>query len=276
MAVDDTFGPLVPNATNAWLKLLSDVVRTGQRVYVRGSWTTELLHRGCIIDMKHPIVNVKNRKLGAAFLFGEAAWILSGRNDVTSIQPFSKRISDFSDDGIFFRGAYGPQIIQQLPYILECFTDIYTRQAVISIWKPSPPNSKDIPCTIDVHFMVRGGLLHTFVHMRSSDCWLGVPYDWFNFSMLSYWVMLMINERRSEHGALDLGFLHFCANSQHIYDTNMPDVLPMTDEFTVLDLDPKLCDLEDEIFKCTTATDFRNHLWSLAYAQLDSNTGIAQ
>ncbi|HYD35936.1 MAG TPA: thymidylate synthase [Vitreimonas sp.] len=256
----------IPGATQAWLTMLKEVYIFGQQVTVRNLDIVEVLHRSCKIDMKNPIISVKDRKLGLGFLMAEAAWIISGRNDVASIRPYSKRIAEFSDDGYFFRGAYGPQIVQQLSYILENLqNDLYSRQAVISIWKPSPPKSKDIPCTITVQFMVRAGLLHTFVNMRSSDCWLGVPYDWFNFSMLSRWVLLALKQAGVEH--LDLGFLHFNAASQHIYKNNFMDVSSIIHQESP-DWDTRTDSLMPFIEKAKTPQDLILTLWELAYSQI--------
>lgn len=157
----------------------------------------------------------------------EAAWILSGDNRVDTIAPFSRMISKFSDDGLTFSGAYGPPIIDQLPYIINSIlVDQFTRQAVLTIWRQKPGVSKDIPCTISAQWVLRkneqgaGRLLHCFVNMRSSDVWLGVPYDWFNFTMISGFILLGL-KWRSQSGLFDdamLGNLYFTAGSQHLYE----------------------------------------------------------
>lgn len=208
-------------ATEAWTELLERIVKNGQTVDVQGNGlsgdaTMEILGCQTVVDMYNPVVSVAQRKLGAAFLLGEAHWILSGRNDVEYMAPLSRHISQFSDDGVYFQGAYGPQIVQQLPFILEAFgRDLHTRQAVISIWKPSPRPSKDIPCTLNVQFVVRGNLLHCLLNMRSSDVWMGVPYDWFNFSCLTAYLILLLKQKYGYY--LEPGFLFFNAGSQHLY-----------------------------------------------------------
>lgn len=260
-----TFDKFVPNASVAWKWMLTDVMNNGLSVTVRGRNITEIMHRTAIIDMNQPVVAIEQRKLGYAFMLAEAAWILSGNNDVKSIKPFSKIIHQFSDDGIFFRGAYGPQIIQQLPYIIESFkTDKYTRQAVISIWKPSPMPSKDIPCTVAVQFMIRGGLLHAYVDMRSSDCWLGVPYDWFNFSMLTKYLLLILKEDEN-FSNVELGFLHFKANSQHIYEDNNPRVADVLKESYVCEEGKYI---QDMVKNFNEPHEFISNLWKTAYAIL--------
>ena len=211
---------------NEWIYLISSIIEEGEDYAPRGQQTREILAKTTKVDMAKPVLTLKARKMGYRFLAAEAKWILSGDNRVASIQKYSKMISSFSDDGIFFNGAYGPMIVQQLPYILDCLEkDVDTRQAILTIWKPSPPSSKDIPCTISVQFLVRDGKLHCIDTMRSSDAWLGWVYDVFNFSMLSGYILLLLRQRALLRGEdpelLELGDLHLTAGSQHLYERNM-------------------------------------------------------
>jgi thymidylate synthase len=209
------------NTTNMqWQRLLHDVMAYGHETNPRGQKTKELLGYKSMIDMTQPVITIKDRKLGYRFMAAEAAWILSGDNRVSTIAPYSKAISNFSDDGIMFFGAYGPRIRDQLGHVVKVLSEDHdSRQAVITIWRPNPRASKDIPCTISCQFMIRGGKLHCFMNMRSSDVWLGVPYDWFNFSMLSIGVCLLLREK-IPNLILQPGTLHFYAASQHLYEPN--------------------------------------------------------
>jgi len=207
------------NSTNvAWQSLLHMVMKHGHETSPRGQRTKELLGIKSTVDMRNPVITIKERKLGYKFMAAEAAWIMSGDNRVKTIAPYSKAISNFSDDGILFFGAYGPRIRDQLGHVVKSLRDDNdSRQAVITIWRSNPRPSKDIPCTISCQFMIRGGKLHCFMNMRSSDVWLGVPYDWFNFSMLSLGVCLLL---RDVGVNVTPGLLHFYAASQHIYEPN--------------------------------------------------------
>lgn len=206
----------------AWKRLVHKIITHGTQSSPRGLMTYELLGEKTEVDMKYPVVINPTRKLGYRFMAAEAAWILSGDNRVATIQPYSKEIENFSDDGLFFFGAYGVQFREQLRHVLRALEiDQDSRQAVITLWRPNPPTTKDVPCTISLHWMIRGGELHCFADMRSSDVWLGVPYDWFNFTMMTAYVLLLYRERTGN--SLDLGTLHFYAHSQHLYDKNHRD-----------------------------------------------------
>ncbi len=210
------------NANLTWRNLVSDIVKYGSRTSPRGMPVLEMMGYQTKIWMKYPIVTMIERKLGYKFLAAEAAWILSGDNRVASITPFSKDIANFSDDGFRFFGAYGPKIMDQISSVAKALVkDPSSRQAVINIWRENPPETKDVPCTISVQWLIRDGHLHCFDTMRSSDAWLGWPYDIFNFTMLSGYLALMLRRFGID---IELGVLTLTAGSQHLYERNLESV----------------------------------------------------
>ena len=210
------------NATSAWHHLLHKILSKGVECSPRGMQTKEVLHNSIAMDMNYPILHSPNRKLSFKFLAAEAYWILSGDNRVETIAPYNKNIAAFSDNGEIFAGAYGPSIQLQLPYIVNALRkDVDTRQAVLTIWKPNPAKSKDIPCTVTMAFNIRAGQLNCHVFMRSSDAWLGFPYDVFNFSMVAVKVASMINRTKRKADLteiIQLGTLYWTAASSHLYE----------------------------------------------------------
>ena len=207
-------------ATTAWDQLIVDLLGDDQGEHAD---YRELLCHTTKIDMNRPILLNKARQLGYKFMAAEAAWILSGDNKVMTIEPYSKRIVQFSDDGYTFFGAYGPKVIDQIPYILDTLRhDMNSRQAVISIWREQPRKTKDVPCTTTLQFLIRpcntddhqGDYLDCVATMRSSDAWLGWPYDVFNFSMISRYIGLFL---QMQYPHLRLGTLYLTAGSQHLY-----------------------------------------------------------
>lgn len=182
--------------------------------------TLEIPQSTISFDMFYPVLNVPVRKLQTKFLAGEAYWILSGDDSVAGIAPYNPNISRFSDDGVTFHGAYGPKIMAQLPYVVQkLISDQDTRQAGLNIWRESPPNTKDVPCTISMFFNIRGGRLNAHVFMRSSDGWLGLPYDSFNFTMVACEVMKGLNAYRwmSDQDQVVPGTLYLTMASSHLY-----------------------------------------------------------
>jgi thymidylate synthase len=170
--------------------------------------------------MCRPIVSQVKRNLSRKFLFAEPWWILTGQRFVSPLAVFNKKMYEFSDDGLTLSGAYGPPIVSQLKYICETLRDDPdSRQAVLTIWERNPRESRDIPCTVAMQFLIRNGLLNTIVSMRSSDTWLGLPYDIFTFTCVSAFIAIELRERYGMTPVL-LGGLQINAGSQHLYDTN--------------------------------------------------------
>lgn len=222
---------LVSNSTNTvWLDTLFQIVNHGQKIKPRGKDTLELLHHTVCVDMFLPQLAVPGRLISYKFMAAEALWILSGSNRVREISPYNKNIAKFSDDGSTFYGAYGPRIKEQWAYCLgKLLEDPGTRQSVLTIWRENPPQTKDYPCTVAMNFQIREGKLHLHVFMRSSDVWLGLPYDIFNFTMLALKMCCDYNDPANEERALvtgiKLGNLYLTMGSSHLYMEDYQDAL---------------------------------------------------
>lgn len=214
------------SAARAWLGTLEDLILHGSPVAPRGQPTLELLQHTIAVDLELPVVVAPTRRVSERFLGAEAYWILSGDDRVETIAPFNKHITQFSDDGERFFGAYGPKVLGQLDYVVgKLAEDPDTRQAGLTLWRENPPTTKDVPCTIAMFFNLRDGRLNAHVFMRSSDVWLGVPYDVFNFSMVAMLVLCRLNKARCETSDDELpmvvpGALYLTAASRHLYARN--------------------------------------------------------
>lgn len=227
-------------ATEAWIDVLSSILMNGEKSSPRGKPTLEVISNHTAFDMNYPVVQCEPRKLSYKFMNAEALWILQGDDSVKGIAPWNKAIAKFSDDGERFFGAYGPKVVDQIPYVVRTLLgDISTRQAVMTIWRENPPKTKDVPCTLSLHFLIRGSQLDCHVTMRSSDAWLGVPYDFFNFSMIAATVLRFFNLNWAEQQrglgdctpicspgcivrSISLGNLYWTASSSHLYERNWP------------------------------------------------------
>lgn len=163
-------------------------------------------------------LDLVDRKVNVNFMFAEAWWILSGSNRLEDLTPYMSAYANFSDDNVFLRGAYGPKVVDQLGYVVDCLEkDNDSRQAVISIWRERPGPSKDIPCTINMQFVIRDEQLYMLTNMRSNDIVLGFTYDVFTFSMVGRAVQLLLKERGVNVGLADLTVT---AGSLHLYETH--------------------------------------------------------
>jgi thymidylate synthase len=234
-----------------WLRKLNQVISDGKLTSPRGIDTLEIIGGQFVLpSMMTPVLTVPYRNLGYRFAAAEAWWILSGSNKLKDIVPFAKNMAKYSDDGIHLNGAYGPKIVDQIPYVVKCLKrDNNSRQAVINIWRERPGLSKDIPCTLSMQFLLREGILHTIVSMRSSDIWMGLPYDTFSFSMVSAYIASMLRDY-----CYRLGSLTITAGSQHLYTTNEDAAKHIVDcyiKYSAQDWNKSTAILDDWVFTDT-------------------------
>src|SRR5260370_42630062 len=106
-------------ATTYWRGLLRAILEQGEEVRPRDRLTKELLAFKTSWMMTEPVVTCPLRRLGYRFMTAEAAGILSGDNRVSSSAPYSRHISQFSDDGRPFFVAYGPPFVDQVGYVAD-------------------------------------------------------------------------------------------------------------------------------------------------------------
>lgn len=203
------------SAGGIWLRLLESITRHGAVTRPRGLEIRELT--GMMSHLHYPAQNIfahSERNLNYRFMVAEWLWIWFGHDDVATIARYNKQIARFSDNGVTFNGSYGPPVKQQWPRVEGVLKkDPDSRQAVIDIFGGRETYaSKDVPCTLSLQFLIRGGFLNTIVTMRSQDMWLGYPYDIFNFTMLAN-IMAAVQ-------GVKLGWLELHVGSAHIYETN--------------------------------------------------------
>lgn len=214
---------MTTQANRIWIRLLTSVMSLGTDLEIRGMHCREIIHHTTVLPMAESVVTVRERKLSYKHLVNEALWILEGRQDLDTIKRFAPSYEKYSDDGVTLFGAYGPKIVGQVEYVVKTLAnDLYTRQAVINIWKEKPGISKDIPCTLSLQFLIRQNCVHCCATMRSSDCWLGWPHDVFVFSMVSAMVATRLRQVTSHQ--FELGQLFLNVGSQHIYYKDMEKV----------------------------------------------------
>jgi thymidylate synthase len=193
--------------TLRWQKIIKDILVDGHS----SRNTKEMIGMQQSFDMNYPVISCPGRRLNTNFMIAEAAWILSGSNDISFPVKYMKIYETFSDNKVIMSGAYGPAIFRQMHYVLDTLHgDIDSRQAVLTIWTERPQQSKDIPCTVSLQFIVRDAKLHCIANMRSSDVYLGLPYDIFVFSMIATNI--------ANNLGVDLGYLTWQAGSAHVYN----------------------------------------------------------
>jgi thymidylate synthase len=195
-----------------WLYAVKNLLEYGDDISPRGMKTKEILNASISVNngLNNIFIN-KERDLNYRFMVAEWLWITAGLDEVDSLLLYNSQMKRFSDDGLHLSGAYGPRLMPQIPYILDTLrykTD--SRQAVATIWSPNPKDTKDLPCTISLQWFIRDELVHCTVNMRSSDVWLGLPYDYFTFSQLTNLVAALLDR--------EVGSVTMNLGSSHLYE----------------------------------------------------------
>jgi thymidylate synthase len=183
-----------------------------------------ILVGGSISDATDSLLVHSARNLNYRFAIAEALWILNGQNDLESLTKYNKKYAEFSDDGLTLAGAYGPRLKSQISHVVNSLRkDRDSRQAVATIWTPNPIRSKDIPCTISAQFLIRHGELYSIWNMRSSDAWLGLPYDLFSFGLYTNYIAAVLD--------IPTGPMQLNLGSSHLYQPHLDAAreVPLTD-----------------------------------------------
>jgi thymidylate synthase len=214
---------------SAWRGTFLKVLAQGHVCAPRGKKIVELDHHMICVGMHYPVLRLPQRKVNYKFMAAEALWICTGRSDVAFLDPYNPNMKNFSDDGTILAGAYGPRIFRQLAYVInKLLKDQDTRQATLTIWEPNPHDTKDYPCTIVMDFKIRRGKLNLHVFMRSSDIWLGLPYDVFSFTMVAVLVLNYYNAHSKK--IVGLGDLYLTAASSHLYEEHWKKSVDMVSD----------------------------------------------
>jgi thymidylate synthase len=114
-----------------------------------------------------------------------------------------------------FRGA-GQRDLHQLDKVSEVLRrKPDSRQAVIQLFDGSDIVGEhgDVPCTSTLQFMLRRDKLHMLTNMRSNDAFIGLPHDFFCFTMLQ--------EIMARSLSVELGTYKHAVGSLHLYDVDI-------------------------------------------------------
>ncbi len=210
-----------------WLKLLKKCYHYGIPLAPKGVLTKTLICSTMkLTNPRDRVLNIEGRKSSFRYSVAEWFWYMSGKNDLEFISKYAPSMEKFSDDGKTIRSGYGYKMFRpyldgqtQVEYVInKLMSDRDSRQAVIMIREPEDTlhdirmglKSKDIPCTLSLHFMIINNKLTLIVNMRSQDLMVGKVYDIFTFTMLQEYIAMALE--------VDLGDFIMVDNNLHIYE----------------------------------------------------------
>lgn len=225
--------------TRTWKGLLRDVVDGGSAVSREKTErnSSELVsHRFTIDDPRDRLIYSASRPINIFQCVGHFLWITQGNFNLDAISYYQPKAKEYSSDQIRMIGAYGPRLfgighMNQIQHILDTLhKDPGKRKAVASIYLPHFDQhglpKEEIPCTLNLQYLVRDGRLLALTYMRSQDAFNVLPYDAFVFTMLQEYVQCRLAPGCSQ----ELGSYYHYSGSFHAYEKDRERILKVLDE----------------------------------------------
>lgn len=198
-----------------------------------------------IIDLRFGQVPVPgNRKLSPVIAAAEVAWMLQGDCSITWLQQYTSIWNKFVDlpatnslrTAYGYRWRYHFQRDQLDAAMLALQHDNTNRQVLVSAWDPAidglgHQHAKNVPCPTHFSLYIVEGRLSMALFIRSSDVFVGLPYD-----VMSYAFLLQIFGTTLQY---PIGWLHVTLGHAHIYEPHFGFVktslveLPNTHTFSL-------------------------------------------
>jgi thymidylate synthase len=164
--------------------LLSEVLEHGVNSENRtGIATKKLFNQNIEINLNKGFPVVTGKKIFWEKALAEFYWIYSGRTDLEYLHAHNIFWWDnFAVENKLGK-IYGYQIrnfnghVDQIKYAIKEIKK-GSRRAIITLWNPSELDAQALPCCYTLlNFVEAGGDLNLIIHFRSSDLFLGLPYD---------------------------------------------------------------------------------------------------
>lgn len=173
-----------------------------------------------------PLNGINGRNLREYIGASEALQLVG---QTTEPEEMIKNVSAFQNytDGGIFHGAYGIRVYGKLKLIVDLLKkDPDSRQAVLTMYNSTQDlnvNSRDVPCTLSIQFLIRNNKLCARTTMRSNDVWLGLPYDLIQFCALQGAIAKSLN--------LEMGWYAHSVGSLHLYEQHFDNVKDLSWRF---------------------------------------------
>ncbi len=201
----------------------------GELIKPRKGHAKELI--GVLLELKNPRARLSQTEIkGTPYsCLGELCWYLARSKQLEFIYYYIPKYCESADGDEIF-GGYGPRLFQwegltQLVSIIDILRNRPdSRQAVIQLFDGHDllGDHRDVPCTCTLQFLKRANKLHMIVNMRSNDAYLGLPHDFFCFTMLQ--------EILAKSLSVELGTYKHSVGSLHLYEKSYEAARKFLDE----------------------------------------------
>lgn len=218
------------NVDTQYEDLLREIFENGHQKGDRtGTGTLSLFGPQLRYDLSKgfPLITTKHVHLRS--VVGELLWFLRGETNVRWLQDNGIRIwNEWADDEGNLGPVYGYQWrswpapdgrhIDQLAGVIdEIRVNPDSRRMIVSAWNVADlPDMALQPCHMLFQFYVADGKLSCKMYQRSSDMFLGVPFNIASYALLTHMV--------AQQTGLEVGDFIWTSGDTHIYSNHFEQV----------------------------------------------------
>ena len=165
-------------------KILLECLNKGEECSNRtGINTFKLFNKSFNINLNKGFPIVTGKKIFFDKALAEFRWMFEGRTDITYLNNHNIKWWDDYTSTNDLGKIYGYQIrnynnnIDQIKYVVKEIKN-NSRRAIINLWNPSDLQDQALPCCFtQFNFVRANNKLSMSMNFRSSDLFLGLPYD---------------------------------------------------------------------------------------------------
>lgn len=213
------------NMEKQYLDLLKDVMENGLDKSDRtGVGTRSVFARSLRFDLSKGFPLLTTKKVHFKSVAIELLWFISGSTNIKFLQDNNVKIwNEWADKDGNLGPVYGQQWRDfggkdQLQGIVDRIrTNPECRRLLVSAWNPPEISKMALPpCHYSFQFVVQGDKLNLLFNMRSTDCFLGLPFNIASYALLCHMVAHL--------SGLKAGELVYNGGDVHIYKNHFDAV----------------------------------------------------
>lgn len=218
-----------------YLELLQDILENGKHKQDRtGTGTLSVFGRQLRFDLSEGFPLITTKKIHLPSVVHELLWFLSGNTNIRYLQENGIKIWEAWADRFGNLGpVYGEQWrrwiemddsrngyseIDQIAEVIESIKkDPDSRRHLVSAWNVSELKYMKLPpCHYSFQFVVNEGKLSCIFNMRSTDVFLGLPFNIASYALLTHMI--------AQQCDLEVGELVYSGADVHIYLNHIEQV----------------------------------------------------
>jgi len=221
---------LVDTIPTPYEDLLRDILENGVHKDDRtGTGTTSVFGRQLRFNLAEGFPLITTKRVHTKSIVHELLWFLRGESNIASLNEHGVTIWD---EWAGANGELGPvygvqwrswptpsgETIDQISDVIaEIKRNPDSRRLIVSAWNPADiPSMALAPCHLLFQFYVADGKLSCQLYQRSSDMFLGVPFNIASYALLTHMV--------AQQTGLEVGDFVWTSGDTHVYDNHLEPV----------------------------------------------------